>query len=198
MALSLEGQPAILDFATQHVYALPNATPSNLSRLEWLDDSRVAYVMYPNFWSREFTLNFFDVADPQQPAHTLPNIMDYVLAPNQARAAVVSAEAITAVGPTLQGPLGLMPLEGGPITPLDLGAAPTWSPDGSQLAYLHGEIMPKNLAPDRRRIELRLADVSTGLTRTLFSFAVLGPHDPTPFSSPVWSPDGKQVAIMAS
>ncbi len=195
VALSLTGQPAILDFTTQRVYALPNATPGNLLRLTWLEASRVAYVMYPSFWSHEFTLNFFDAAAPRQPAGTVLNIMDYALSPDPTRAAVVSAESVTALGPTLQGALGLMPAEGGPITSLDTGAAPAWSPAGRWLAYLHGESLPGEAA--RHKFELRLADVSAGLTRTLFTFDVLGPHDPKPFSPPVWSPDGEQVAFTA-
>jgi hypothetical protein len=196
LALSLAGQPAILDFVTERVYALPNTTPNNLLRLTWLDRMRVAYAMSPSFWSHEFTLNFFDVAAPRQPARTLLNLMDYALAPNHSLAAVVSAESITALGPALQGAVGLMPAEGGPITTLDAGALPAWSPDGRQLAYLHGESLPGNAS--RHQFALRLAEVSASLTRTLFAFSTLGPDDPVPFSPPVWSPDGNQMAFTAS
>lgn len=196
VAVSLADQPAVIDFTTQRVYALPNATPGNLIRLTWLDETRVAYVMYPSFWSHEFTMSFFDATAPNQPARTLLNILDYALSPDHRRAAVVSAQSITALGPALQGTLGLMPTEGGPLTALDTGASPTWSPDGTQLAYLHGESLPGDT--NQHQFELRLAEVSTGLTRTLYSFTLLGPHNPTPFSSPIWSPDGKQVALTAS
>lgn len=195
VAVALADQPAILDFTTRQVYALPNATPGNLIRLTWLDEARVAYVMYPSFWSHEFTLSFFDATAPNQAARTVLNILDYVLAPDHSRAAVVSAESITALGSALQGTLGLMSMEGGPIAALDLGAMPAWSPDGRWLAYLHGETLPEDT--NQHQFELRLADPSASLTRTVFSFSALGSDDPTPFSELRWSPDGQQMAFTA-
>ena len=63
-----------------------------------------------------------------------------------------------------------------------------WSPDSRQIAFAH---QPSPLADDWTRQDVSVADVSTGAVRALAATAAAE-------SSPLFTPDGSQVAFVAS
>jgi len=60
--------------------------------------------------------------------------------------------------------------------------SPSWSPDGSQIAYVSYE---------ERRPRIYIQDVATGQREVITSFSGLN-------SAPVWSPNGKKLALVSS
>lgn len=84
--------------------------------------------------------------------------------------------------------------DGAQARPLARGFLPVWSPDSRSLAYVSA--WPS-------QAELALLEVSTGVTRTLFSMSDL---PPAPAALPdwggtvleaAWSPDGRALAVVA-
>jgi len=84
--------------------------------------------------------------------------------------------------------IAVMPTSGGPITPLDMGDSPAWSPDSQSLVYIQryrtGSLQ-----------SFRIADLSTGATHDLVQADALPIF--TSDAQVVWSPTGEQIALVA-
>jgi Tol biopolymer transport system component len=76
------------------------------------------------------------------------------------------------------------------------GVSPAWSPDGRSLAYLRFNV--RNGAVDGNTLRIVAADGSDArvlLADAFFAGNDFGAHDH--YSSPVWSPDGTRIAVVA-
>jgi WD40 repeat protein len=187
LLINLAEQPAVVDLATQTVYALPNVPSGNHLEARWISESRIAYM----FWFSSAGLNFFDVEQPQASLSPITaTISLYVVSPDKSRAAVVGQVPVTSGGDT-RSEVDVMPVPQGPLTPVDVGWWPSWSPDGQSIAYTHFD-------PAVGGFSLRIADLTTGITRTLVTAVDLGINTVNQFDQTTWSPAGDKIAFTAS
>ncbi len=187
LLINLAERPAVVDLATQTVYALPNVPSGNPLEAQWISESRIAYM----FWFSSVSLNFFDVAKSQASITPITDTINlYMISPDKSRAAVVGQASSNAQG-GVETEVFVMPAPQGPMTPVDLGWWPSWSPDSRALVYTHFD-------PAGSGFSLRIADLTTGITRTLVSASDLGIHPISQYDQTAWSPTGDKIAFTAS
>jgi Tol biopolymer transport system component len=100
--------------------------------------------------------------------------------------AAAAAGAAAAARPPVASAPGLVVSQSGTIyvagKPVAKGTQPTWSPDGSRIAYI-------------RNGEIHVASADGGGDRRL---TIRGPGLHWPASSPAWSPDGRTIAFSGT
>ena len=139
LLIEISGQLAVIEAASGQLTWLP-ATPDYFNQVEWVNPTVLAYTLWPRdlyrtaFEPNQFSLRFFDVAQPQHALPTVAAVQYFALAPDHNQMVVVRVDPLAAF--ERQGALALMPALGGPLTPLaDEGLSPAWSPDGRTLLY---------------------------------------------------------------
>jgi hypothetical protein len=186
LLINISGQYAIVDLAAHTATAVPNIPSNNYLQTQWTSNTGLAYVI----WFPSVSLNFFDVAHPQATTPPLDDINLYVVSPDRSRAAVVVQAPSNAQG--VSGTeVFVMPAPQGPMTPVDVGWGPSWSPDNQSLAYTHFD-------PAVGGFSLRTADLTIGLTRTLATVNDIGVNSINQFDQAAWSPTGDKIAFTAA
>jgi len=196
LLINLSGQPAVVDMTSGAIIWLTGMSRDYYTSYQWASDTEVAYTLWPR-WSPErdpdpsqYSLNFFDTANSEQPYSSIPRVQGYVPSPDQSTAAVVQIH--TEYVDYREGRIALMPAAGGPMTPVVAGVGPVWSPDGRALLYSHF---------DWATFSLQIAEPASRNIREVLNVKDLGVTDAPSASWSLtgdWSPTGEQIVFYAS
>lgn len=177
----------IVDMDSGVVMWLPTPLPrfqASLNMPTWLSNSVLIYGAWPQFRdSSTPTFHFFDISNPNQDQPSLSYVVYYMPSPHRRLLAL----GLTDAG-TFDRRIAVMPTTGGRLTPIEAGAAPSWSPDSQSLVYVqtHSTGTLKSF---------RIADLGSGDAHDLLDVDAL--HVFTPDAQAVWSPTGEQIALVA-
>jgi hypothetical protein len=157
---------------------------TSLNAPKWLSNSALMYGTWPQFSDTSApTLHFFDITNPNQTRPGLSYVVYYEPSPDRRLLAL----GLTDAG-SFHRHIAVMPATGGPLTPIEAGAAPSWSPDSQSLVYVqtHSTGTLKSF---------RIVDLASGDTHDLLDIKAL--HVFTPDAQAIWSPTGEQIALVA-
>ena len=189
LLIDVSSQLAVVEAATGAVTWLP-PTPDYFDQVQWVSSSVLAYTLWPRDLFRtafdldQFGLHYFDAAQPQRVIPGIPGIQSFALSPNRALAAVVQVNAQPSF--SSQGAIAIMPALGGPLTFVDQGLSPAWSPDGRTLLYAQ-------ITQDAAT--LHTLDTATGTLRPIFTSAGWERRGQQFYLTASWSPTGERVLL---
>ena len=153
LMVALPNHLAVVDFDSRRVTPLPDEFLTLQGQEIWASNTVVAYPTLSNqapgeFDPAQYELKFFDTANAAWLPASLTGVPEYVPSPDRTMAAVVRFD-----DDPNNPEIALTSALGGPLTPVDDGLSPAWSPDGQALAYVQPDTQGTSAA-------LRLAEVT--------------------------------------